>query len=365
MQPLHPLDAISPAFARTRQTILTPFKAGRAWKLCACSYLAFAGSIFIPFPLVLLLLPRGLGASAYPILAFAILLQFAVYLGIFYCGNRMAFVEFELLVTRAKLVAPIWNRSGSRTWPYMSLKIAWGTLVTLASVPLLIVRGKALFLNLPAQMAQPAPGAQPDPTVFFHFFGAIMGLYAIILAIFFIIKFFDSLLNDFVLPFYAMEDVPLLTAVARGWEVVRREPGQVALYLLLKLALALGGYIALAMATVVLEIPLILIVGIVFALGLGIAHVLPGPAGHLLNIVGGIILFLLIYIVFIAIIIALAGYMLSLLEAYAIYFLGGRYQKLGDYLQPPSYTYAPPPLPPSPDEDEDDGPPLPMNPALA
>ncbi len=61
------------------------------------------------------------------------------------------------------------------------------------------------------------------------------------------------------------------------------------------------------------------------------------------------------------------GYLLALFEAYGIYFLGGRYPLLGNLLEPEtSYSYTPPPVFPSEDEgDDDDGPPLPMDPAVA
>jgi hypothetical protein len=62
------------------------------------------------------------------------------------------------------------------------------------------------------------------------------------------------------------------------------------------------------------------------------------------------------------------GYLLTLLEAYGIYFLGGRYPLLGDLLQPGiDRPFTPPPPFPSEDErrDDDGGPPMPMDPAVA
>jgi hypothetical protein len=59
---------------------------------------------------------------------------------------------------------------------------------------------------------------------------------------------------------------------------------------------------------------------------------------------------------------------MALLNAYAIYFLGGRYPLLGSMLEPgPGHPFTPPPVFPSAEErkDHDDGPPMPMNPAVA
>jgi hypothetical protein len=63
--------------------------------------------------------------------------------------------------------------------------------------------------------------------------------------------------------------------------------------------------------------------------------------------------------------VAMFGYLLQVLDAYAIFFLAGRYPLLGDLLEPgPDHPFTPPPSYPSSDE-EDGGPPLPMDPALA
>ena len=49
---LSALDAISPAFARTKLVLFSPFRKGRTWKLAATAYLATAGAVFLPFPLI-------------------------------------------------------------------------------------------------------------------------------------------------------------------------------------------------------------------------------------------------------------------------------------------------------------------------
>ena len=64
MQPLNPFDAISPAFTRTNEVLLKPFRWSRSWKLAAASYLGAAGGVFIPFPLFLLIVPFFLRSSS-------------------------------------------------------------------------------------------------------------------------------------------------------------------------------------------------------------------------------------------------------------------------------------------------------------
>ncbi len=48
----------------------------------------------------------------------------------------------------------------------------------------------------------------------------------------------------------------------------------------------------------------------------------------------------------------LVGYVITFLQAYALYFLGGRYERVGAYLAPflapPAPVYIPPPAYPAP-----------------
>jgi len=85
-------------------------------------------------------------------------------------------------------------------------------------------------------------------------------------------------------------------------------------------------------------------------------------------IAGAVVLGLCFYAVIVYLSLGTVGYLMALLNAYAIYFLGGRYPLLGSMLEPgPGHPFTPPPVFPSAEErkDEDDGPPMPMNPAVA
>ena len=362
MQPLNALDAISPALNRTKQLLVErPFRAGRAWKLCACAYLVQAGGIFIPFPLFAYFLPDAALTGAFTRLHFFVLLliPFVLYMVLFYLGNRMGFVEFEVLVTGRRVIGPMWNRYGSRMWPWMGLKMLYGTAVTLLAIPLAVRVARAFIVNMPPSAPPGVPAAQAppvDPAMVTAFMESIFSMYALLLGVMLLLKLGDTLLNDFALPFYTLEDLPIFAALDRAWQVVRRAPGQVVLYLFGKVLLALAGGVAMELAVMVCLIPLAL-VGLLIWLLVGL--LVHGPAVHLLMIP----LAVLLYAVLLVLLIGFAGASMCLLEAYAVYFLGGRYSKLGEYLQPAAYTYAPPPLPPL-DDDEDDGPSLPMNPAM-
>lgn len=367
MTPLNAIDAISPAFTRTHEVLFQPFRLGRTWKLSASSYLAFCGSVFVPFPIFLAFLPRN---SALPFLGIAFAVATVLFLILFYLGARMEFVNFEMIVTRNKFIAPMWRRYAQRVWPAIAVKVVIGTLITAAMAkPLLQVFRE--YISLFAALPQPIPGQPPDPAIFqaqMQQFMSHMGrIYLVIYGFFFLVKIFSTLLDDFVIPFYILEDIPFAVAMRRGFEVFRADPLQVILYLFMKFILAIVGSIMYCIAFLVAEIILAIPLFIVVFIGILLAALL-GAAGKVLLIVGGI----LVYGAFLFIVSYLAigsfGYILTLLEAYGIYFLAGRYPLLGDLLQPGiDRPFTPPPVFPSEEErkDDDGGPPMPMNPAVA
>ncbi len=292
MQPLNALGAIAPAFTRTHETILRPFRVGRSWKLCASNYVALLGSIFFPFP-ILFLFAGSLGAGFPRMLLLGIGVFYSIVLLLFvYFGGKMELVVFEMLVTRAKFVAPMWRRYGSRTWPWLGLKIAVGTAFTLIVSAAAILPMKHLFLSFATLAAlSPRGGATMDPAAMHGLVRGMVQLEFIVLGFFFLLKIPSTLLNDFVLPFYVLEDIPLMTAVSRGMNVFLRDPLQVILYCILKPVLFVIGIIIQYFAMAVCMIPFVIVIVIVAVVGgIGFRH--GGAGGGLLLVAGGVVLYL-------------------------------------------------------------------------
>ena len=114
-------------------------------------------------------------------------------------------------------------------------------------------------------------------------------------------------------------------------------------------------------------IPVVLIFGLAGFAGYLVLHA-AGPVGAVLMVAGAVVLVLCLVVVLLYGTILAMGYLLLLLDIYAIYFLGGRYPMLGNLLEPgPGGPFTPPPVFPSEEErdDADGGPPMPMNPAVA
>jgi hypothetical protein len=347
--------------------LFKPFRLGRSWKLAAVSYLAWGSSFFFPWPLLLLLIPRfvkgPLGMPLWLLATFAVAptLVMAV---IHYCCVRLNLVDFEMVVTGAKMIGPMWRKYSAKVWPWLAVK----TTVSVAAVgmmaPLIVVQVRE-FIRVADAM--PAQGDQADPRLVMRMFGSFFALYATMLLLFLVPKFFGTLLDDFVLPFFVLEDGSVWGAIRRGACVFRNDPWNCLGYLAMKMILGAAGYVMQSIALQVCMIP-VFIIGVVMVV---VGHALfahAGLVGHVFLIAAGVVLGVAFYAAILYAMMLSLGYLLLLLDSYAVYFLGGRYSMLGNLLEAgPGGPFAPPPVFPSEEEQKDDdgGPPMPMNPAVA
>jgi hypothetical protein len=342
MRTLSASEAIAPAVERTKAVLFQPFRIGRSWKLAATAYLAVMGGLFLPTPLTMLL-QHGRGSS---LAAAAVAGVFRLIFGLlgaallfvfFYIGARLQFARFDIVLRGEKMVAPLWHRYGAVAWRWIGLKLALSAVfLALAAVPLALV--------LPQLMTrlQVAPGQRPSP----HFLLSLLLIEALFGVAIFTMMFCSSLLDDFVLPSIALEGTSLGEALRRFGALIQSETGPFFSYVLLKALLAIACVIAMEIAILLSELLALIPLALVGGLGWLLLHTL-GPAGHILMIAGGVVLLLLfIAFVFYATF-GIMGACVIFFQAYALYFLGGRYPMLGDLLEPPppGFAYAAPPPP--------------------
>jgi hypothetical protein len=368
MQRLNAIDAISPAFTRTHELLFKPYRIGRSWKLAASSYLAMAGAIFFPVPLLAFAIPSlPQNEPSARILALMIIGFYSLFVFvIFYLGLRMSFVTFEMIVTRQVFIAPMWRRYSSRVWPWIGLKVVVGTLLSVAMLPLFISIGRGLFEFIKSVPQMPK-GSAPDPAIVNAMLQHIMGFYAGIMLFFLVLKLASTLLDDFVKPFFQLEPISLTTAIQRGFALFSGDLLNCLGYVALKYILAVVGYAMQSIAAQICMIPIALVGGIAVALGVAVMHH-GGAVATLIVISGWVILGGAAVVALFYVSLGAAGYIFMLLDAYSIYFLGGRYPLLGNLLEPgPGAPFTPPPVFPSQEErkNSDGGPPMPMNPAVA
>jgi hypothetical protein len=355
MRILSATEAISPAIARMQLVLFKPFRFGRSWKFSATAYVSTMGSFFFPFPLLGLFIVPAVFHEGPKWLIWAIVsgiaLLFALMTFIFALGSRLQFPFMDVVMNRSVFIAPLWRQYGPQAHRWTQAKILIGTVTMLVStVPFV----PFVWLGIRRMKSiQAFDNSQQSPLPF-----AFFGIFLLIYSGFILVTLAMSLLNDFMLPPLVLEDASVTDAWRWVVKLIRTEPEQVALYALLKVVL---GFISQMACVIVFEIAifvLMLVLGIVGVLLAGFLHAIHAPD----------VIFQALAIVAIVVIdLGFIGYCMPLsyglpmvfLEAYKLYFLGGRYAPLGDILdrttpppdpmpQAPVFGYVPmPSVPPS------------------
>jgi hypothetical protein len=347
MRPLSATEAISPAIERTRDILSRPFRWGTFLKIAAVAFFAELGGSGFNFSVP----GRGGGLHGIAPGVMAMIMAFALIFGLIllviglillYIGSRLQLVLVDLVATRQTSIAPHWRKYGSPTWRWIGLKV----LFFLCIVLLIAVLASPIILYF--VMHHPGIGA-------FSFSGLHLSmiLLMVVAGILILLAATASymLLRDFALPSLAFEDISIFESLRRVRSLIAAEPGQVALFLLLKFLLLLmfgiGGEMLLVVALLLSLIPFGLIGG-----GLWFALHNAGSAGTAALIACAVFGGLIFFCWAACLVIAVLGSVYVFSQSYALYFLGGRYPLLGDFLDrstpPPSYAYATPypPYPP-------------------
>jgi hypothetical protein len=347
MRPLSATEAITPAIDRAK-AILRPFSLGLWMKLGLVALLAELTGQFLAPPMgggvphssaQTPAIPSGIGAVAGAITLAVIvvvgLVFFVLGLLLLYFGSRMQLVLMDLVATRTNLVAPAWHRTAPRTWRWIGLKVL-SFLAIMLLLGILLAAPIIYFIR-----SMPKGGGQPPSAAIF----ANLALFIMIMIVVVIILMVALwLLRDFVLPFLLFDDADIGTALRDATEVIRREPGSVLFYLFMKLVITIIAGIAaellIALALFVAAIPLGIVGGVLW---FSLRH-----AGSLAVAIM-YISFGLLAVVFVAaaiiLLVCIGGAVLIFYQSYALYFLAGRYPRLGALLEPPPPFEQHPPLP--------------------
>lgn len=347
MRPLSATECITPAIERTKLVLFSPFRAGRTWKLCAASYGCIAGSLFFPFPILIFIVPfaskqQPIDGLPLAIMAAISIAFLAIFTWIFYLCSRLQFAYFDIVVNRGEFVAPAWRKYRDRVLPWTGVKIVLGTVLTaILAVPFgLWFRH---IIPLMAQIPPALPGQRPDPQML-KVFATIWSGYGVMMVAMMLVILLLSLLHDFIVPSIALENTGIPEAFRRMGTLIDQEPKEFAMYVLLKSVFAVIGSMG---ATIAWEIVFILLSLILGGLTFGVGYVLHlvGVASTVLTAMG-VFVAIVWYFIGMASILFAIGPVYTWMDAYALYFLGGRYPMLGDLLD--ASTPAPPMVPINP-----------------
>ena len=352
MTPLSPLDALGPAFRRTREVLADPFRFGFFLKIALIAALTqpsfYSASISYPMQgLQLAVFQRvgqrsgfgvfspggylmgGSGLAAFGVAAILSLVVVGVALWVLmaYLYCRLRFTLFDLVVYKRGRVGQAWSAYGRQSWRYFGLVI----LVSLAfMVVAVIVVGPAL-LNL-IRVIRPLAAAGPNMNPF-AMLGAMFPFLVAVFAVAALWAVVDSLMQDFLLPPMAIDDAPLESVFGRFFALLKTSPGAVLIYVLLRFAVGIG----LTWILMLIFLAGLMIAGLaVFGIGTLIYHALWASAvGQVICVSLAILVGLVVVIVYAVAIVSIYGTAAVFKQSYAAYFFGGRYAALGDRLEPP------------------------------
>lgn len=363
MRPLSAIECISPAIARTRDVLARPFRMGTFFKFAAVAFFADLGAGF-NFP------GRSKDLRGLPHLILPFFVAFAALLGLvalivglilFYVASRLQLVLIELVATRYPFVGPLWRKYSSRTWRWIGLKLLVFLLGVLVAVPLIIA--PMLYFTHRAHVIGVPPGGSPFSGL--HIVHILLFI-AVALLVALLVSAVYFLVRDLALPSLALEDLRIWQSLGRLRALIAAEPGQVILYVIVRLVLSIILGIAAEIAVfLVLLVSLIPpgIVGVILWLSL---HK-DGAVGVVILIACAVLGALVFFCWAVCVSVAFLGTLFTFFQAYALYFLGGRYPLLGNLLDqstpPPAYAYPAtfPPQSPSYQPPQPDPPPAQPN----
>jgi len=375
--PLSAVDSVQPALQHTREQLFTRFSFGQWSRLAlvgilaaelhvgGCSVPNFGGGWprgtqkngdeFLPSNLTNVLSPfdranipahisehiaQFIGLILIGICAFLVLAFIFLYL-----NSVFRFILFDSVLRRQCSIGEGWRKwrhAGGRyfLWQIVFLVSTWLSLAFFVGLPLALAFAAGWTTNLREHVVRLIVGV----LFLFGLFAAFVLAVAVI----------QALAKDFLVPIMAIEGLDFADGWRRLLAMIGLEKGRFAIYLLLKLVLAIAAGI---LFTIVAIVPALL----VFVPGV-IAVVAGRAAGlgwnvttiSLAIIFGSVLLLVLIYLIALVSVPATVFF-----PAYAIHFFASRYPNL-DALLHPAPTPAAPELPPVPESPPPfEAPPLP------
>lgn len=336
------MDAISPAIQRTRDYLFRPFRLGRFVMLALVATIAEGGGgggggggFRSPFPggnsgkvpLHPIPHPHMPPASVWVPIAIAVALLVLILGAVLaYLAIRLRFSYFDCVLDRKDEIAAGWRKYKSQAWRYFvaAFCVGLGFLAVFAAV------GIGFFLHFKPLLA-PILSGNKESTQTIDF-GTLLGAFALIFLVIFLLAIagvvIQTAMSQFILPRFALEDASFRDACIDVWDDMRAEPGQFALFMLMRLLVPMAAGIAFLL---VLMIPMVvlIVVGVVIAL---IVHATPHAMFYLAPMAWPAIHFAAALIFLLTI--SFSGTVGTWLRNYGILFYAGRYPALRMRLWP-------------------------------
>jgi hypothetical protein len=339
---LSAIDCIQPAIELTKQRLFRPVKYSMWWRIAFLGIFSGEMSSGNGFNLNTFNHASGNanhfainpGTMVALVLSLAAL-GLALILALMYISSVLRFVLFDAVLNGRYRIREGWRMWRERAIPYFRLQVL--TFVTLL-VGLVIFIGTPLGVIFSRGVFQTKQWDANSIII-----AVIGGLLA--MAWLFGAGLFVTLSKDFVLPMMALEGVNYDEGWRRLLAMMSAEKKSYAIYILMKIVLAISGMILLSLAAIVVILATLIPLGIVAAiLYLAFKAQLTGAV-----LIAAIAVLVIVCIVLIFSAFGLLSAPLAVFyPAYSIYFFAGRYEALKNAMTPPPPTEPPSdPLPPS------------------
>jgi hypothetical protein len=356
--PISAVDTITLAFRHTKRQLLEPFRFWQWTRLAIVGMLAgeagSGGGLHIPssFPQQngssRHLLDLGFGGidPALYVGLIVVLVVAALLFGILmmYVSSVMRFILFDSVLLKECHIRQGWSRRQTQGWAYFLWQIVY-VLATLV--------GAVILVGIPAAFAY-AMGWFNAPSE--HVLALVLGgivVFFLIVAFFVAATVIYVLTKDFVVPQMALEGVGVVEGWRRLWPMIQGEKGGYAVYVGMKIVLAIGAGIVIGLVSVIV----VLLVAIPVA-ALGFAAVLAGKSAGLtwnvFTITIAVVVGCILFAAFLYLVALISVPAIVFFPAYSIYFFAPRYRALSLVLYPPppppawDATGGSPPLAPAP-----------------
>ncbi len=350
-------DAISPAFSRMTAQLFGPIRF-RHWMRMAVVCLltgettggggGWGGANFnFPPPhdsrrdfvslaeLPFKQFPEFLAWAALGVLALILFVAVMIYI-----SSVFRFILFDAVLNNRCDLGEGWRRWQRQGTSYFLWQIGFG----LASVAgIAVVVGGPVFAAWRAGLFR-----NPGQHIVILIAGGAV-LLALFVGVVILVALVSLFAKDFVVPVMALESRGAMDGWRRVLPVMGREKGAFAVYVLMKILLAIGSALLFGIIDFLVILMFIIPVGILgvaiffLAKGAGLGWN-PVTVGFVI-VAGGAVLFLLLYLISIVSLPAMVFF-----QAYSLYFYGARYDLLGLALSPPPPPPAavPPAMAPEP-----------------
>lgn len=356
--PISPVDAINPAFHHTKQQLLKPFRFGQWARLAFVGLLAGEMSsgggcnsnfnwpaphqpkapghvVNAAFSLPLAHHP-GLNAGLMIFLVFAGIGLFLLFL---YVSSVMRFILFDSVIAKECHIRKGWALHRARGlqlfgWQLLLAVASFGGVILVIAFPLAGAWSLGWFTH---------PRDHLLPLVLTGLlFLTLLSVCLLALGVVHVMT------KDFVVPQMALENLSAMEGWRRLWSWCKAEKGNYAGYVGMKIVLAIGAGVALAIISLIILLLLLIPIG-----GLGAIAVITGATAGLtwnfftitLAVFAGLIVFAtgMLVVSFISVPTTV------FFPAYSLYFLASRYAPLAALLWPqPATTVTEPSLPSEP-----------------